>query len=367
MAYVDLLEKFQRFDTNSDGTISLDELKLILQDLDSSTWTDEAVNKLLRSFDANQDGCIQYEEFVGTIMKGQSPDMGEIIDVINAMPSAAHRDPSESAKKAHESVVKILTSLNKDDRARVHAMLLRDLKQESRIKIEAKENTSTGDWIAMDSALAETWDKLPCLLPDEAAFPEDGDPDAYCNEQIASGEIDKAAIKFKAGDEVMTLSSKDDTEWIFSKVTVLVVLGNFQVGWDDRKTIYYLVEWADGYDDDQLQCQERLKSLDGLKFCPGQDVEVQSGSSWIACKIGESVRFSHVEPNRPLVYKVVFRKGEEIRVDGKKASSAFIRENGIREKQTPSAAAKQMAKAESARNSFINKTFPNGMPDYYGC
>eukprot|EP00927_Polykrikos_kofoidii_P079516 TRINITY_DN76297_c0_g1_i1.p1 TRINITY_DN76297_c0_g1~~TRINITY_DN76297_c0_g1_i1.p1 ORF type:complete len:846 (+),score=99.59 TRINITY_DN76297_c0_g1_i1:57-2540(+) len=59
----DLLAVFQRFDTDGDGTISFDELKAILCKL-GSEWNDESCQSLFDAIDMDQDGFIQYGEFV---------------------------------------------------------------------------------------------------------------------------------------------------------------------------------------------------------------------------------------------------------------------------------------------------------------
>merc|ERR1711879_881126 len=54
---------FRLFDVDSDGKISIEELKNMLQSLDKSAWNDERVNKLLSDFDKNLDGDIGFVEF----------------------------------------------------------------------------------------------------------------------------------------------------------------------------------------------------------------------------------------------------------------------------------------------------------------
>jgi len=54
---------FKVFDKNQNGKISREELKAVLQFLDKDTWTDRAVDALLRGSDANGDGELQFTEF----------------------------------------------------------------------------------------------------------------------------------------------------------------------------------------------------------------------------------------------------------------------------------------------------------------
>mmetsp|Transcript_17485 Transcript_17485/g.39618 ORF Transcript_17485/g.39618 Transcript_17485/m.39618 type:complete len:436 (-) Transcript_17485:76-1383(-) len=58
---------FKMFDKDKNGKITIDELKRVLQSLDRTTWTDQAVNKLLESSDKNGDGELQFTEFWGWV------------------------------------------------------------------------------------------------------------------------------------------------------------------------------------------------------------------------------------------------------------------------------------------------------------
>merc|ERR1712176_960714 len=55
---------FLRFDSNSDGQISREELHHIFHQLDPKTWTAPNVDKLIAAADLNRDGMISYTEFV---------------------------------------------------------------------------------------------------------------------------------------------------------------------------------------------------------------------------------------------------------------------------------------------------------------
>ena len=62
-----LRSAFTYFDKDNSGTIEKDELRQCLQS-DDFTLTDEQVNQLLGGVDANNDGQIDYQEFI-TMMK----------------------------------------------------------------------------------------------------------------------------------------------------------------------------------------------------------------------------------------------------------------------------------------------------------
>lgn len=63
-----VLDIFRKCDANGDGSISRSELEKLLSVLDSTTFTDAAVAKMMSEMDVNKDGTVQYEEFVSWIM-----------------------------------------------------------------------------------------------------------------------------------------------------------------------------------------------------------------------------------------------------------------------------------------------------------
>lgn len=56
-------QAFQYFDKDNSGTITMDELRLCLQSEDQ-TLTDDDINNLIQEVDENQDGQIDYQEFL---------------------------------------------------------------------------------------------------------------------------------------------------------------------------------------------------------------------------------------------------------------------------------------------------------------
>lgn len=61
-----VLESFQRFDADSSGAISRDELGQVLKALDEA-WSDESIDQLLAQADASGDGQLQLAEFVSWV------------------------------------------------------------------------------------------------------------------------------------------------------------------------------------------------------------------------------------------------------------------------------------------------------------
>ena len=57
----DLKKHFEKFDKNGDGEISLEEAKDALR---LQEFTDVEIECLVASYDLNNDGHLQYEEFV---------------------------------------------------------------------------------------------------------------------------------------------------------------------------------------------------------------------------------------------------------------------------------------------------------------
>ena len=57
----ELQKMFKSFDTDGDNSISFDEARILLRDF---RFTDVEIRDLMRLHDSNNDGRLQYEEFV---------------------------------------------------------------------------------------------------------------------------------------------------------------------------------------------------------------------------------------------------------------------------------------------------------------
>eukprot|EP00930_Biecheleria_cincta_P031219 TRINITY_DN21673_c0_g1_i1.p1 TRINITY_DN21673_c0_g1~~TRINITY_DN21673_c0_g1_i1.p1 ORF type:complete len:912 (-),score=231.28 TRINITY_DN21673_c0_g1_i1:227-2908(-) len=64
-------EQFEFFDSSQNGTIELEELTLIMRAVGGDTWTPEKLAALLKAMDTNNDGRVQYEEFVDWIFRNR--------------------------------------------------------------------------------------------------------------------------------------------------------------------------------------------------------------------------------------------------------------------------------------------------------
>mmetsp|Transcript_161006 Transcript_161006/g.283755 ORF Transcript_161006/g.283755 Transcript_161006/m.283755 type:complete len:134 (+) Transcript_161006:117-518(+) len=59
-----ILETFQQFDLNENGTIELEELTAVIRQLDPDGWPDRKLKRMFASMDMDRDGCVNYEEFL---------------------------------------------------------------------------------------------------------------------------------------------------------------------------------------------------------------------------------------------------------------------------------------------------------------
>ena len=78
----ELQDVFDQFDKDKDGKISAKELENAMQSM-GQTPTGEEINEMMREVDLNQDGKIDFDEFMSLMIKS-SPDTQTEEEVINA-------------------------------------------------------------------------------------------------------------------------------------------------------------------------------------------------------------------------------------------------------------------------------------------
>eukprot|EP00928_Gymnodinium_smaydae_P096473 TRINITY_DN8533_c0_g2_i5.p1 TRINITY_DN8533_c0_g2~~TRINITY_DN8533_c0_g2_i5.p1 ORF type:complete len:670 (+),score=154.93 TRINITY_DN8533_c0_g2_i5:55-2010(+) len=108
----ELLETFRRFDSNGDGVITRPELARILQAIDPDGWNDDALDTLLDAIDTNQDGKLQYKEFIAWITESDdgkaaaevARDPKALLDaVVSRSPHLENNPTCAQARKAIEA------------------------------------------------------------------------------------------------------------------------------------------------------------------------------------------------------------------------------------------------------------------------
>ena len=76
----ELRESFSRFDQNGDGSISREELKIIMKDL-GQNLSDRELNRMIEEVDKNNSGTIEFPEFLAMIKgKIQAVDISKEIE-----------------------------------------------------------------------------------------------------------------------------------------------------------------------------------------------------------------------------------------------------------------------------------------------
>mmetsp|Transcript_29945 Transcript_29945/g.54819 ORF Transcript_29945/g.54819 Transcript_29945/m.54819 type:complete len:201 (+) Transcript_29945:54-656(+) len=86
-----IIEAFQKFDTDGNGTIDKTEFFALLKMLDSDVWTEDKVTAMgdaFNTWDVDKDGCINYEEFSAWLC---APD-GDLATAAGYEP-VAEKDP----------------------------------------------------------------------------------------------------------------------------------------------------------------------------------------------------------------------------------------------------------------------------------
>merc|ERR1740123_1654663 len=73
-----LKKQFARLDVDGNGSLERSELRELMQTLDSELWTDENVDLLFDSMDANKDNQIQFNEFVDWVFANTDEGSGRV-------------------------------------------------------------------------------------------------------------------------------------------------------------------------------------------------------------------------------------------------------------------------------------------------
>ncbi|GMI53091.1 hypothetical protein ScalyP_jg11608 [Parmales sp. scaly parma] len=77
-----LREAFQRFDTDGDGTVSHDELKVVINDILQGDVTEQEMADVIKLFDPDDDGSISYREFNSLFYSISVEDLSEKVRVV---------------------------------------------------------------------------------------------------------------------------------------------------------------------------------------------------------------------------------------------------------------------------------------------
>lgn len=71
----DILELFNKFDRNGDGTVNRTDLFAVLSAIDKDSWTEERIDQLLAAIDTDGDELIVFEEFLSWVfLAGKGTD-----------------------------------------------------------------------------------------------------------------------------------------------------------------------------------------------------------------------------------------------------------------------------------------------------
>ena len=107
---------FQKFDLNQDGEVSLDELKAGLEKVFKIDLPESRVQDLMNSFDANGDGALQLEEFVGVDkFRNQLDQIARQEQEIARQAAKSAQLEAEMTKEAETRLALISESINEKE------------------------------------------------------------------------------------------------------------------------------------------------------------------------------------------------------------------------------------------------------------
>lgn len=88
----EVMHQFRQIDRNGDGLIDAEELAEVLRNLDSSTWDDARIRKLIiKGADMNEDDRLDYEEFLQWIFGSREHASAEVPGRCRELASQARR------------------------------------------------------------------------------------------------------------------------------------------------------------------------------------------------------------------------------------------------------------------------------------
>ena len=96
----ELKKAFEVMDANKDGVVTRDELKTLLKGLGESV-TDEVVDEMIKIADENNDGKIQFEEFVKAATEG---NMWAMLDLISKKSATGRNQKNKSCEVTYGSI-----------------------------------------------------------------------------------------------------------------------------------------------------------------------------------------------------------------------------------------------------------------------
>ena len=99
LSHENLLKAFKLFDHDGDGTISIDELKSIFES--NGTKKEEKLwIQIMKEVDTNQDGVINFEEFVNSMTKVVDTSFVELNKLQNLMHKSIKQKISEKVMES---------------------------------------------------------------------------------------------------------------------------------------------------------------------------------------------------------------------------------------------------------------------------
>lgn len=112
-----LIKSFKNYDTDKNGTLSKDEFKHIMIDLGYRKITDDECAKMLADFDTNDDGVIQWTEFIDMMNKFKGQDDGKFGAITGSQAKIENKEGGIHSYNTEEKTTfaKLINVFVKDD------------------------------------------------------------------------------------------------------------------------------------------------------------------------------------------------------------------------------------------------------------